>query len=626
MRESEAAPGAVSAVAVRGRRLVCGEASRARVARFLGLDRPPPIGAVEKVEWIEDHLEATLTGTSVTPALVVVVAARRPDRPAYLAGPEVCLWLQGSEVPKPLAARLRSVTAPALPRLALADLERMVAMDPELSPSDAIGVTASATGQSPAEPRTGPPREGISIPLSGQHALTAPEFYADFFAAPELRRAGCDIIDVHGAHTLVSHGDVECAYCAVCVPRPRCGLVRLPVYETVRNIGRLPRGQGRFDESEDLADIFCSDMTEQDVISGTRGMIGEVLRQADANRRKDRLLVIGLCLPDVIGEDQEAAVQEYCATTDTAVYMVPAAPRSWSWFAADLLRTRRQALERGAPPDPRAVNLIGYPDNAGTRELTSLLADLGIEVNALLLPELSMTAVERLPRAALDVFLPNVHWDKAYAHLRDGGDRAHLELAGPYGLAGTRTWLEAVATALHVEHDTDALLRRRQAPLQERWDRLHEQAREHRLGLVVPAEDAAAVLEARFSWGIPLAAVIHEMGFGLDLFVGGRAAAQVRAGLGLARSDFEVHEFDSLAGMLDALGRCPCQAVFSNYVYDWRLVRTGKAPFSTLEFEPGLAGAVATLERLVAVCRLPLFRGGRRFMSDCGPRGVEHGR
>ncbi|MBI5481534.1 MAG: hypothetical protein HY906_21940 [Deltaproteobacteria bacterium] len=593
-----------------------------------------------KVEWAADHVEVTLAGTREPPSLTLIITATRRGQPAFLVGPEVSLWVQGAEVPEQLAARLRAVTERALPRLALADLERMVALDPELTEIGTAAAVASplapALSDDPAaahrEPtaRAGPALEGISIPTAGQHALTAPEFYADFLAAPELRRAGCDIIDVHSAHTLVSHGDVECAYCAVCVPRPRCGLLRLPVYETVRNIGRLPHGQGRFDESEDLADVFCSDMTEQDVISGAPGMIRQVLRQADTNRKKDRLLVIGLCLPDVIGADQEAAVQDYRAATDTAVYMVPSAPRSWSWFAADLLRSRRKALDHTGPPDPRAVNLIGYPENAGTRELSSLLADLGVAVNTCVLPELSMSSVERIPRAALNVFLPNVHWEKVYEHLRGDGGRTHLEIDGPYGIAGTRAWLQSVSAALGMGRDLDELLRRRLAPLQERWDRLRQEARGFRLGFVVPAEDSPALLQSRFTWGIPLAAAIHEMGFGLDLFVGGpaspAAAAQIRAGLGLAPADYELHEFDSLPGMLDALAQSQCQAVFSNYVFDWRLVRTGKAPFSTLEFEMGVAGAVATLKRLVAVCRLPLFRGGRRFMNDCAPRGLELGR
>ena len=107
MREGEAVPEPGPGLTVRGRRLVCGAASRARVARLLGLERHPQLYSVEKVEWAADHVEVTLAGTAGQSSLTLVLAATRPGRPAFLVGPEVSLWVQGAEVPEPLAVRLR---------------------------------------------------------------------------------------------------------------------------------------------------------------------------------------------------------------------------------------------------------------------------------------------------------------------------------------------------------------------------------------------------------------------------------------------------------------------------------------------------------------------------------------
>jgi Nitrogenase component 1 type Oxidoreductase len=644
---------------LKGSRLRCGYGTRERFARLLGLsalrvtrDAGPPrttglpsegagttglppedagpsrdtgpagmagsLYSVEAVHWVEDHVEIRVVGAGLDDGLDVTLDATRAERPTFLSGPEVSLWFRRPEIPPSLALRFRQVAGRNLARLRLRDLARAVLLDPDNRVASVVD-------------ETDPVPEGISIPTAAEHAWTHPAFYADFFAAPEIRRAGCDIIDVHTAHTLVSHGDVECSYCAVCVPRPRTALLRLPVYETVRNIGRLPDGQGLFNESEDLSDIISSDMTEQDVILGAPGRIEQVLEHAERHRKKDRLLMIGLCLPDVIGEDQDAAVEAYAAKTETPVFMVPASPRSWAWFARDMLQTRRKTAASIAKCDSHAINLIGFADNEGTRELGVRLASVGVRLNTRVLPELHMDAVDLIPQGALNVYLPNIHWEKAYSHLEDDELRGHLTIDGPYGIAGTRAWLQRVCAALGMTDDGPGSIAEEfdgwMNPIADRWNRLRAEAGAYRLGVVVSDDDIGTLLDARFTWGIALLSVLHEMGFGLDLFVGGpRADAAVerfRTRTSLDRGDYVIDTFDSFPSLLEALAGSPCRAVFSNYVFDWRLVQAGKTPFSTLELEMGLQGAVLTLERLLAACRLPLFCDGRRFLRNTAPAGYD---
>lgn len=606
---------------LKGRRLVFGRATRLRLARLLGLDRPPIDYRIVSVEWRFDHLEVDLRAAAGGSETIVALEGSRPDLQAFIRGPEVSLWIRERDVPARLEATLLGVAARHLSGLRLSGLERLLLGDPEVL-EEPVRESRSAEASEAAI-------DGISLPTAGRHALEAMELYADFFAAPEFRRAGCDIIDVHSAHSLVCHGDVECSYCAVWIPQPRSALLRLPVYETVRNVGRLPNGRGRFRESEDLLDIFSSDMNERDVIMGCPGKLDQVLRHADRHRQKDSILVIGACLPDVIGEDQQAAVESFAGTTSTPVVMVPPSPRSWSWLARDFLHTRRRALSVGVRPDGSAINLIGFARNQGTRDLEALLADLDVTVNALVIPELSLEAIGRLPEGALNVYLPNVYWEGAYQHLRDDDERKHLELDGPYGLAATERWLGAVCASLGLDRDVAAPCRRRFEQLEPRWLSSREEAGRYRLGLVVSARDVGPLVDTRCSWGIPLLAAIREMGFGLDVFVGGEHGAESAAIL-RDRTELDdpavcgLHEFDSLETMLSAIRDSECRAVFSNYVFDWRLPYTGKAPFSTLEFEMGLAGALLTQERLLRICRLALFRGGRRFFSHTRERRGGH--
>jgi hypothetical protein len=54
-------------------------------------------------------------------------------------------------------------------------------------------------------------------------------------------------------------------------------------------------------------------------------------------------------------------------------------------------------------------------------------------------------------------------------------------------------------------------------------------------------------------------------------------------------------------------------AVYSEYFYDSRLTRSGKAEFSLLDLEMGVEGCLRSLQRLGNICHWPFYeRYGRR--------------
>jgi hypothetical protein len=625
--------------------LFCGGAmSRARFERLLGLS--PALGfhvAAVRLEKGRVHVEVARTSPHPPPMArpapgaqatarhgervaaperyELVFGANRDDFEGLFRGAFLSVWFQGDELPPPLLARLRQRTFPALSRLRMADFERALRLDPELaattsprrSPDDPRGPAEGRAGGAPHD------WQAYSVASAGRRALDDPHFYADFFAAPEFWRAGCYAIDSFADHTFLLHGDFECSYCAINVPAPRYHLVRLPVHETVRNIGRLRGGRAPFEESSSLVDTWSSDISETDVILGKPGRFDELLARGVHARQKDHVMCVGLCLPDVIGMDVERTVTEFTRATAAPLLFVPPAPRSWDWLTKDLLATRRKRLEgSGAARDSRAVNLIGFGENRGTATIAALLARFGVRVNAHLLPKMTLSAVERLPRAALDVYAPNVFWQKAYAHLQDESPRPALVAHAPYGYHGTKRWLEDVLALLDPPSgdDIDGILADFFAPWRSHYDALCREAARHRLGFVVPCDGLHLLLDAAHTWGIPLLETVREFGFGVDVFVGGRHPDEVARALAtLAReapahwqANWELRPFLSLAELLAALAASPAAAVFSHYVFDWRLSRSGKMPFSTVEFEMGPAGAVWSLERLLTACRTPLYR------------------
>jgi hypothetical protein len=181
--------------------------------------------------------------------------------------------------------------------------------------------------------------------------------------------------------------------------------------------------------------------------------------------------------------------------------------------------------------------------------------------------------------------------------------------------------------------DEEAAWERVVAPFRDRWEVLRGQAREHRLGFVVRDEEPYFLTNPGASWGVPLIALLEEMGFGMDVLVRvSDPAVAKEAALGIRRMFREpkrhsVLAFDSFAFMRKRLAQSPAQAFLSYHFYDWRLSEAGKSSFSIQHFEVGVPGAVRTLERLLRVCRTGFFQRYGRYLkrTDHGLRPREIG-
>jgi hypothetical protein len=79
---------------------------------------------------------------------------------------------------------------------------------------------------------------------------------------------------------------------------------------------------------------------------------------------------------------------------------------------------------------------------------------------------------------------------------------------------------------------------------------------------------------------------------------------------------WRVVPFRTEAELAEALRGGDAEAVYSEYTFDHRLTRRGKAAFSVADFAPGPSGAVDTLRRLVRRCGLPFYRAYGALLED----------
>jgi hypothetical protein len=333
------------------------------------------------------------------------------------------------------------------------------------------------------------------------------------------------------------------------------------------------------------------------------------------------LILSHLCTPIIMGEDFQGLARRCVKEAGgTAV--------SWSQKDRDENNNfgehfRSLAARPGffdAVVDPAAVNLFHFPQACREAELSPFLASIGLKTNICVFPEVDFTSLERLPHALWQVFCARGSYPTKVRELLAASPRPVVTVPAPYGVAGTRDCLRAVAAAAGKDAAFEPQWQRRMEAFLPAWEDMRREAAGFRLAFVVSEATLPRLLELRYGHGAPLATMIREMGFGIDLLyydIHGDApvlpAALAEAKVAVFRSPWELER---------ALGEGRFAAVFSDVFFDWRIARAGKARFASRDFEMGLEGARRSLERLLALCRLPFYR---RYAAHLGGLGGNRG-
>jgi hypothetical protein len=586
-----------------GRRLAVGAHGRARLAWLLGLDRTPGRWRVTSAAWIEDHVEISV---AVGGGREVVFVVERPGsgEGAFVATGDLALRYRGKTLPPSLARWVQAAAERRLSRITMERIVEVLCSDPDLG------------------------KEGLPQPASASHPAQqidtwgGDDTWAEFFARGEISRGQLDSIDPTKLFRFVQHCDAECLEVSPWGLVPTVSLVNYPWADRARTMGRRRDVPATQDDDGEVGQMMASDLDEQDVILGNPGKLRDLLEHAVAQEdpRGRIIFFSNTCVPTVTGEDVESVVREYRQRCAVPLVYLTVTPKAMTDVFRDLLVERRLRAEAAAgPPDPRAVNLIGFPDDRATGELVELLGRFGVRVHVLLLPDLDLERIERLPGAALNVFRPNQVWAHYYDQLREGSRIAHIAPCAPFGRTGTRRWLEAVLGGLAIPLDDDTF-RAAAAADDPAWERAAARAASHRIGLVVRGDEVHYLTDPANTWGVPLLEFTREAGLGLDLMLHARDAASGRALVDQTAGGFEpgpswtIHmfkSFDELEALLDHAG---CEAVLSHYFFDWRLTQAGKNAFSLQHFEMGVGGGARTLERLVRACEMPFYRRYRSFL------------
>jgi hypothetical protein len=455
-------------------------------------------------------------------------------------------------------------------------------------------------------------------------AWNEPDAWKWFLAAEELRQAADEVIRYDTDTLRVEHGDYECQYVSprgfVCFPwRGQASpAAPEPDADPLARPG-APAPSGSMDRLR--RDGLFTNLADEHVIDGAAELLEDLLDGIQDTLDPDAVFLNITCVPEVIGDDVRGVLQRQGRRL-TCPLVVKTQKEGDPYerneaYARDALLSS----ETEAPDDP-SVNLVGFPAGQATDEIAAWLEARGVRVNARFIPRITRSDARRFRAAAAQVWYPNQDWEGLYERLLGDLPVKRVEAVAPFGVQGTVAFVHAIAEALGLPELGDAIddeaARIHDGPLA----RLRRQAAEHVVGFVVQAHQLPRLIEPRRSWGIPLVAVVRELGFDVRLAVASESDARGAwwgEAAALVGDERALRHLRSVEERDAWIREARPSALFSDFFFEERLLRQGAVPFSQQLFELGLPGAIRTGERLLQRCRMDLARRYQACLDEGGP-------
>ncbi len=552
------------------------------------------------------------------PGVVAIVLAPGEERDAWSrTASGLDLRHEGEALDAAGTALMRQI-ASGLDRTAFGDLREMAALDP-------VPAGPAARRAAPAAP--GEDRWG-RVPCDEWDETSS---WRRFVARRELERNCMSALDVRFPIHSITHGDMECRFAT---PTIDGWTVPVHAYPWIRPLARTGTPRPSTEEALRASRrTLSTDLGDADVIGGGRALLGEALERVAAEAGRDEVVVVKVaCLPLVTGEDVRAAIGPRAGRA--RVFVTDPERKGDDDIVAVLLsqaisrgkRASRRASGRGVggrargkagrrPGHPR-VNVVGMPARPAGDRLLELLELAGIAVNARLLPVVDPGEAGRWMEADLQVVVPDPYMEKLVASVFAPLPLEPIDAGPPWGVAGSIRWLEAVARAARRSAAMGEVIGRGMERIGPALDALTSRASDLSLGFVGTAAELASIADPGLMAGIPVAGMIAEMGFSLDLAVFGDGEPGPE---GMPQERIRVGRFADAAGLDSLLASMQSRAVYSDFHADRRIGRAGKTPFSLQSFEPGPGGALSTIEALLRASDLPFYARYGRHLGGVGP-------
>jgi hypothetical protein len=195
--------------------------------------------------------------------------------------------------------------------------------------------------------------------------------------------------------------------------------------------------------------FYCTNLREQDLILGSAAQrLDRLVRGLSTRHPEATIFLLGSCVSSLIGDEVSAAARRL--QPEVTARLIPVPMRAFSLSGqSEILERFTRELGRLAPPlvepEPRGINLIGFPPDGG--DSAALLGERGIPVNVQLPLTAPLQRWRELGRGSLNVVSDARLFARLLAHLQAQHSIPWIEAPAPWGLAATDAFCQAITEA-----------------------------------------------------------------------------------------------------------------------------------------------------------------------------------
>ncbi|GEM_PF-3454755 len=579
---------------IEGQRLACGRYSINEFFRILSLEGTGY--EISSMGWIGNRvvLNIILSGLKKQNQIALYIAKRMDTQPALLKTTYLDIYYSSSESDERFAKHILSLD---LNKYTFDDLLTIIKQDPEL------GAPSSKLPQS----------ENLDRPENHLDSWGGRDLYANFFAEGEFARAQLDSVNIYENCVFIQHSDVECVSI-----KPNLDLrlikylVKYPWFssnrEKYKKINRV--------ELPDVNKFFSTDLRENDIIMG-HSKVKDVLDYVLSNVKKKNIFISNTCTPVVIGEDVESIVSKAKKRRKDLLYLT-VTPQSMEVVLKDLFKIPAKSNSRLSR---NAINLIGFERDLYLLRLIRMLKRLGIEVNSVVIPDISPGSLRLYKRGGVDILKPNSIWNHLYFQLNSASSHKYFAIDAPYGFDGTIRWIREIGRVIKKKITEKDIFGLFDPQIIKKKNLLTDKMKSIGVIFIIRKDEGAYLTDSARTWGIPLLNFFKEMGSRIEILIRAKDVEEARGAseqiLKLLNGyhNYEIRFFRSFDEMMTLVEKSVCQIVFSNHSYDWRITSCGKFPFSLNDFEVGFDGSLYTMNKIYEISQNRFFPAYFRFLK-----------
>ena len=200
--------------------------------------------------------------------------------------------------------------------------------------------------------------------------------------------------------------------------------------------------------------MHCTQLDNESIVFGTEDYLRDTL-QPYLTEPPAMLCIESNCSASLIGDDTGGIARDMGIRCPVVVFDSGGLTGGFAEGYVKAAQAVLQSLSLSAvkPPDERRVNLLGlttgyYNGVNDRRELVRILQLAGYEVNTCPGDGTPAAALQEIPHAALNIVLHEELGLPLAKELQEKLGMAYVAPRLPYGVEGTRRWLQAVDAAL----------------------------------------------------------------------------------------------------------------------------------------------------------------------------------